>query len=332
MKTVAIGIENLCVPCHASCKYCLLSSCHRATGVSYERGKAFARRFYEELQAKRPDLGMYYYIGYCMDTPDLADYIRFSREIGSPAGKFLQFNGFSFREEQKIRELLQMVVQEGIERIDLTFYGTQEYHDRFAGRSGDFDFLLQILDAANAEGLTVDVSLPLTRENADQADDLLDVLSGYHLGNIFIFLPHSKGRGRVLNGQRLTREEFEGLSGRVKSHFSKVTYMTEGAWIRQGQWPETERRTLTLCLTPDNIEMLESMSVEEIITHLEELDDQYTAQMPAAGVLAAQYGEKSGERMFRIRDLLLLWQQRYLQEHPEIYDMNEETHHFSVHA
>lgn len=330
MKTTSIGIENLCVPCHASCRYCLLCSCRKATGVSYRRGRDFARRVYEELGAKRPDLHLFYYIGYCMDTPDLTDYIRFSREIGSPAGRFLQFNGLAFRSGEETEKLIRLVKAEGVESIDLTFYGTREYHDRFAGRAGDFAFLLDILVAANRGGLRADVSLPLTRESLGQTDKLLNVLDGYEVGRKFIFLPHSKGRGRVLDGQRLTREEFDGLSRRVKDCFSKAAYLSEREWLERAEWEQPEGRSLTLCLTPDNIEKLETMPVEELVAYLEGLDDQYYAQVPAIAELAARYGDKHGRQMFRIRDLHLKWQQMYLADHPGLYDMNDETHHFSV--
>ena len=330
MKTASIGIENLCVPCHASCKYCLLSSCHKATGVGYERGKRFARRLYETMREQRPDLHMFHYIGYCMDSPDLWDYICFSREIGSPAGKFLQLNGLAFRDQQETERFIQRVKEEGIESIDLTFYGTREYHDHFAGRTGDFDFLLRILAAANKVGLKTDVSFPLTRENLLQADELLDMLAAYQLGRVYIFLPHSKGRGQVLDGQRLTRAEFDSLSHRVKSHFSKIPHLTEGEWIEKANWGAAESRTLTLCLTPDNIDELEAMTLEEIIRYLEGIDDEYDAKMPSIGVLAEQYGVKTSDRMFRIRDLHLKWQKMYLQDLPDIYDMNDETHHFSI--
>lgn len=332
MKTAALGIENLCVPCHAFCRYCLLSSCGKAPGVDYERGKRFARRLWEEGAVKRPDLRVFYYIGSSMDTPDLTDHIRFSREIGSPAGRFLQFNGLALRDERETEALVRSVKAEGVESVDLTFYGLREYHDRFAGRAGDFDFLLRILSAANRAGLRCDVSLPLIRENPEQADSLLDILSGYEVGNVFAFLPHGKGRGRLLEEQRLTRAEFDGMSHRLREHFSKVPYLTEGEWIRRGEWPEAERRTLTLCLTPDNIDRLESMDLEEILRYLEGLDDEYYAKVPPVGALAERYGDKAGERMFRLRDLHLKWQQMYLADHPGIFDMNDESHHFSVRA
>lgn len=333
MKTTAIGVENLCVPCYAFCKYCLLSSCKKATGVDYERGKRFARRLRNELEEVRPDLRFFYYIGYCMDTLDLTDYIRFSQEIESPSGRFLQLNGLALRDEKETERLIQTVRDEGVERIDLTFYGVRDYHDHFAGRAGDFDFLLRILNAANRVGLRADVSFPLTRENVNQADELLDVLSAYQLNNVFIFLPHSKGRGRALNDQRLSKAEFDGMSDRVKSHFSKVRYQTEAQWLRENAWPQTEERTLTLCLTPDNIERLEAMTAEEIVAYLECLDDVYYSAVPSMAELAQMYGDGTSDRLFRIRDLYLKWQQMYLREHgTEIYDMNEESHHFSVHT
>lgn len=38
MRTVSIGIENLCVTCACRCAYCLLSYDGRPVGVEYGRG------------------------------------------------------------------------------------------------------------------------------------------------------------------------------------------------------------------------------------------------------------------------------------------------------
>ena len=35
MKTVSFGIANDCVPCHSHCRYCLLDSCGKTTGMDY---------------------------------------------------------------------------------------------------------------------------------------------------------------------------------------------------------------------------------------------------------------------------------------------------------
>ena len=48
--------------------------------------------------------------------------------------------------------------------------------------------------------------------------------------------------------------------------------------------------------------------------------------------LAAKYGDPGNEQLFRIRDLVLKWQQRFIADTGNtIYDMHDESHHFSVH-
>ncbi len=331
MKTVSLGIENLCVPCHAHCRYCLLSSCGKVSGVSYERGKQLAARLFREVQEKRPDLSFFHYIGYCMDSEYLLDYIKFSQEIDSPSAKFLQLNGLAMRDDEETERFVAQLAAAGIEIIDLTFYGLREYHDRFAGRAGDFDSLIRILRAAEEKGLGVHVSVPLTKENVHQIDRLIALLKDLHPGETSLFLPHSKGRGRSLNQLRLEANDLICLSEAARAHLSN--YRTEGEWLADGEaWGNPRRRTLTLALTPVEIDRFESMTLEEILDFLEKLDDQYYASIPSAEELAALYGDRSGTRLYRrFRDLHLEWQQRYLMEHNlDIWDMNDETHHFSV--
>lgn len=330
MKTVSLGVENLCVPCYAHCRYCLLSSCGKATGVDYERGKRIAKRIYDEIQAKCPELGFFYYIGYCMDDENLIDYIRFTQKIESPSGHFLQLNGLRLRDETETNEFISELVGAGIKLIDLTFYGMQEYHDRFAGRAGDFDFLLRILKAVRQHGLKVRFSIPATKENLSQLDELVGLLEQYQTGEISVFLPHSKGRGRSLDALRLTADDLDRLSDRVRSHLSN--YRTESEWLASENLETPDTRVLTLSLTPANIEKLESMTLEEILTFLEELDARYYAALPAPEELATLYGNKAGTRLYRrLRDLQMEWQHRYLEDNNiKVWDMNDETHHFSV--
>lgn len=85
-------------------------------------------------------------------------------------------------------------------------------------------------------------------------------------------------------------------------------------------------------LTPDTLAQLENRPAEEILGMLEEMDDRYLAEMPSAKELAERYGNPGNKRLFRLRDLLLQWQQRYISENGNtVYDMHDETHHFSVH-
>lgn len=330
MKTTSLGIENLCVPCHSFCRYCLLSSSGKATGVDYHVGQKLAKRLYEEAKESCPDLHVYYYIGYCMDDPNLLDYIKFSQDTDGPSSRFMQLNGLQLRSESETEEYIDRLRRAGIESVDLTFYGTKQYHDQFAGRKGDFEFLIRILTAAHRCGLQVHISCPIHRENIDQIDDLLELLYSFQVENIYIFLPHGKGRGSSLDHLRLTSDDYSLLSDRAKLHIGK--YKTEGEWLSQLRYEEPQTRTLTLSLTPENIAGIEAMTVQEILTYLEKLDDEYYAAIPNVVELAERYGDKNGKKLYRrFRDLHLEWQKKFLEEHGQnIWDMNDETHHFSI--
>lgn len=328
MKTTSIGIENLCVSCNAFCRYCLLSSSGKTIGVDYERGKKFAKRIFDEAKKSCSDLQVFYYIGYCMDDACLVDYIKFCQETASPSAAFLQLNGLRMRDEAETKSFIAMIIDVGIKEIDLTFYGTREYHDRFAGRRGDFDYLLRILNSARGQGLKVRISIPVHKENCGQADALLRLLGTDE--NVSFFLPHSKGRGKNLNSLRLTTDDRDRLTPVLTSQLEK--YRSEGEWIQQIAKETVESRSLILSLKPENIDLLESMTLEEIIEHLEDLDDRYYAAIPSVQELATRYGDPFGKRLYRrSRDLYLEWQQKYLNDYkPDLWDMNDETHHFSV--
>lgn len=331
METVTVNIENLCVPCYCACRHCLLSSKHYATGIDYSRGEKLAKRFYDWLKIHRPEISGMYYIGYCMDTPELTRWIRFNKHY-NPWFNFLQFNGLNYRTSTDLTKLLRDVMGAGIEMIDLTFFGLASYHDRFAGRKGDFQWLLQILDAASAEGLAINGSICLTKENIDQIPELIQLLRVSGLKKYILFLPHSKGRGKHLKHLRLTAEELNALPEDILLHFMKTPHLTQEQWLSKDSLPLLEKRNLTLSLTPDNIEMLEGMTPEEMLEYIERKDDLYYHATPTAEELAQMYGDPSSHQLYRYRDLLLQWQQEYWQAHIlTIDDMNDERYDFSIH-
>ena len=179
MKTVSVHVMDLSVPCANRCRYCLLSYDGRVNGVGLDRSMAYAQGFHDWLRENRPELNFLYGWGYSMEHPRLAEAIRFCRSLGCATGEFLQFDGMAMRTQAELRELLTMLRREGIRLIDLTFYGTEDYHDRFAARKGDYRLMMDTLAAANEVGLDVTISIALTRENSGQLNELLQAL-GQH--------------------------------------------------------------------------------------------------------------------------------------------------------
>ena len=329
MKTVSINVMNLCVPCANRCRYCLLSYDGKVTGVDYSRSKAYAKRFYDWLKANRPDLSFLFGFGYSMEHPDLLDAIDFCRSIGSATGEFLQFDGMKFRADGELELLLRQLKDHGIKLIDLTFYGTEEYHDRFAARKGDYRLMMRTLATANQVGLDVTVSIPLTHENANQTDILLAELTQYRPQRIACFIPHSEGRGHLLDPIRFSADDYSQISEDVKGRVNWNRFRTESDWLVSG-FPKNEKRVLTVSLTPENTDFFEKLSFEKTIAYLEKLDDDYYAAVPSVEDLANIYGDPNSDRYYSARDLYLSYQRRYIADHNiRIYDMNDERQCFS---
>ena len=330
MKTVSINISSLCVPCENRCRYCLLSWDGRLRGLAYDRSAAYARRFQKWLKANRPELNFAFYYGYSMEHPELLESVDFLREIGSPGGKFLQFDGMKFRTEPELRQLLGELKAHGIELINLTFYGTRDYHDRFAARKGDFDYMMATLRIAAEVGLDVEVGIPLTRENAQQAEKLVNLVGRYRPVRIFCFVPHGEGRGETLEPIRFRQDDYDALPERVRELLNRQKYRPEGEWIRENTFSDPEKRVLTLNLTGENAAYFESMPFAEVISYLEKLDDAYYAAVPDLPTLAAMYGDENGVCFYSERDLYLTYQRRYIREHGlSVTDMNNECGCFS---
>ena len=329
MKTRSIAVQNLCIPCENRCRYCLLSYDGKLRGVSYDRSERYAKRFYDWIQANLPEASFQFYFGYSMEHPRLLEAIDFMKRIGAAGGEFLQFDGMKFRSGTEIDELLSGIRQHGIRLIDMTFYGSREYHDRFAMRSGDFDYMIEIIHRAAAIGLDAQVSLPLTQENAGQADELVSMFESLTLKNLFCFVPHSEGRGASLDKVRLTLSDYEKLGERVKRRFNRKRFLTEREWIERHALPRYESRAITVSLTPQNIDRLEAQPFEETIAEIESLDDAYHAALPELASLTNLCGNPGSDAFYSARDLIQHYQRKFIKDHNlNLYDIHDERQHF----
>lgn len=310
MKTTSLNILNLCVPCYNHCKYCLLSWDGKCVGIDYTRSVEYARRFYLWLKNNHPEINFVYFFGYSMEHPDLPAAIKFMQETGSHGGEFLQLDGMRMRSKDELRELLGSIKEAGIKLIDFTFYGTQEYHDRFAGRKGDFELMMNTLEIALETCLNVEVGIPITKENIAQTDALIKMLPSDKI-KIFLFTPHSGGRGIHLLESKITINDYDNLSAAAKKHFNRSNNKTPTEWL-ETDLPEAENRVLTLSLMPSNIEHLEQISFDSALKELETADDEYYSNVPDFKTLLKMYAVSNDRHLYTKKDLYILYRRRYI--------------------
>lgn len=207
------------------------------------------------------------------------------------------------------------VQRAGVTTVDATFYGLREYHDRFAARKGDFDFLLEIIRCAALLGLNTQASFVALEDNKQQLPGLLDLLASLGCTSVHGFIQDFRGNGAKLDGKRLTKESYDALPLMVKEKISVSRHKTEAQWLSGSSFSAPENRRLVLALRPDNIDMLEAMSCDQIIDYLLELDDNYHRLLPDISVLAKQYGDNCGTKLYRQRDLWWKWSKAYISDH-----------------
>ena len=329
MQTVSVNVMTLCVPCENRCRYCLLSYDGKTVGANYERSKQYALKFYNWLKNNRPDLSFVFGFGYSMEHPNLLEEIKFLQSINSPTGEFLQFDGMKFRSAEELYGFLTSLKEQGIKLIDLTFYGDREYHDKFAVRKGDFDYLIEILKTANAVGLHVQVGLALTSENASQINTLVEKIASFTPQRIFLFVPHSEGRGKSLENVRFSKKDYDLLDNNAKTLLNLNKFKTESDWLRTEYIPP-KKRMISFSLTDENLEELENTPFDKAISKLEKLDDEYYSVIPDFVTLAKLYGDKTCNKFYSQRDLYLKYQQRYIEENGiKVYDVNDERQSFA---
>lgn len=323
MKTTSLNILNLCVPCYNHCKYCLLSWDGECLGIEYERSVAYARKFYDWLKEFHKDINFTYYFGYSMDHPDLPNAIRFLQETNSPGGEFLQFDGMQMRTREELDALLTRIADLGVKLIDFTFYGTKEYHDKFAGRKGDFELMMDSMEIALEKGLNVEVGIPITKVNLSQIDALLSQLPQDKI-KIFIFTPHSGGRGIQLLDAKITVDDYENLSSNAKRYFDRNRNQTPAEWL-SNQGPAPKNRVLTLSLLPSNIDHLEKRSFEDTLRDLEKLDEDHYDKIPDFQNLLERYADPEDIHLYSKKDLFLLYRKRYIEDEKiSVLDVTDE--------
>ena len=87
--------------------------------------------------------------------------------------------------------------EEGIKSLNFTAYGLRDYHDRFAGRKGDFDLLLRMMNASCEAGIPFTTGVPITKENIQTIDELVTILKEAGNRKISLFVPHEEGQEKI---------------------------------------------------------------------------------------------------------------------------------------
>ncbi len=138
-----------------------------------------------------------------MSRPDIYDLAKFADSLGmrvvmAPCGPML--NSKSVRK----------IISSGIKAISISLDGADaKTHDSFRGTEGAFDSALNAIRCAREAGLPFQINTTVSKINADQLPDMLDlaVREGAETLDLFFLVP--TGRGKTLETLALSPRESE---------------------------------------------------------------------------------------------------------------------------
>lgn len=282
---------------------------------------AFVDRFIEWAKA-RPD-GLRVQTGFLPSYDcDLETFQLLSRWFESNIGSrinWIPLGGLTMRGEEEMRRWLGERQEVGLVGISGTFVGHGAVHDRWNGRRGDFDFLMQTIRTGIRLGLkhtnqhlVIKDSLPLVGESIAMFDELPAPDAGRSLRLPF-FIGHSVHH----ETQRLDEGDRANLPKSIIDLFqSSVLLRSEREWIDVIQLEDETPVNLVLRLELDtkNIGQLEKLSCEDIFIDLESRARATLSKLPSKQELARSYADPSGNRIYTFAaDMDRRWIHRFLE-------------------
>jgi hypothetical protein len=302
-------------PCAHVCRYCLISESRKRSALPFSRFEQLVHRFHDWKQAERPDLEIGIFVGpsFDYDLETLKGVARL-RERRGMKFRILNLGGLRIRRGDELTAWLQERQDAGMVGLHTSLAGFGAIHDRWNGRTGDFDYQLTVLRLGGERGMIRQEKLFLTKNTLplfDQQLDLLDTLPGEsHSRSASPFF--YAGLATRYEDERLTEDDRDNLPERINELRSGkfATWLSEREWIPVMRETATQPRSLLLKLDVDesNIDRLETMSCEEIFDERElAYQDSYRA-IPALDELCDRYGDRENRRIYTMsRDVEGRW-------------------------
>jgi hypothetical protein len=179
METSGIWVHADILPCRNRCGYCQVGR-KTIDNVSFARLAALVDRFAEwKEKHENPEFRVGHWFGYTHDF-DLATMIE-EKRLRALAGWNLEvilLGGLADRSEKEMRNWLTERFEAGFTTVIASFMGHGPFHDRRAGRRGDFERLMNIQRIAAELGMTLRQRIFLTQNTLRFVDELLEKLDG----------------------------------------------------------------------------------------------------------------------------------------------------------
>jgi hypothetical protein len=299
-------------PCAHICRYCLVSETRKGSKLSFARFERLVHRFHDWKASGETDIDIRTFVGPSLDY-DIDTLKGVGRLRARRGAKFeiVNLGGLRIRDADALAAWIDERQAAGITGFHTSLAGSDEIHDRWNGRVGDFAYQISILRMAGERGMVRQERLFLTQNTLPLFDRLLDIMEGIpgEVRSRIVTPFFYAGLARRYEDHRITEDIRDALPERI----AKLRRGRFGDWRSEREWipilmeNASEPRKLAMKLD-GNIEELESASCEEIFAEREQLYREEYRRMPSFEELCTRYGDPDGRKVYMLpRDLEQKW-------------------------
>jgi hypothetical protein len=212
--------------------------------------------------------------------------------------------GLPWRSDNELQTWLLMLRDEfGLKGLVATLSGAGAVHDRWNGKSGNFDLLMSTLRIGGRLGLGLSARLLITRSTLPCLDELHESLSSLPGGCTPSYAPfYYSGFAARFEDERITEDIRDSFLAKLYVDVGcKIEkWFSEREFIEQILIQEEQRGSifLNLVLTDETIDYIESTSCDEIVTDLEQRTRAAYAALPTLHELCETYGDRTNRLVY----------------------------------
>jgi len=326
----SIGFLLHIYPCCNHCRYCCWPK--HLDNLPFYRYVRVMERFldWKEREGRVKTISSHILWTHALMTYDQSKKFRELSFRGGYHPLELQMDGCIFMPEDDLERILEGHRRAGYDRYSMTLTGFRDLHDLWAGRKGEFDFLMLMAKIAARLGYERQENILISQSSIPQLQQLTDCLDSLSGKRIRFVKPVGYGMAsHYMEKERITRADiprippnllpytdfaFDDKSGVHPYRLVK----TEKEWISwiQNHSVEVQHNTsLGIHMESGNIDYLESASCDDICKEYFEQHIKELQQMPEIVALCDKYGDPSNEKLYHLYEIDSKWTHAYRVEH-----------------
>lgn len=192
-----VVVWNVCRHCNMSCPHCYAAAAYRPSPEDLSTEEAM--RLLEDMAGCGVRI-VIFSGGEPLLRPDLLELLAHARRVG--IAPQLSTNGV-FIDDDCARRL----AAAGVAYVGVSIDGIPEFNDRYRGMDGGYAAACRGLRSARAAGMRTGLRMTLTKRNAAQLVQMLEVATDLAVDRFYVSHLLYSGRGRRMASEDLSRAE-----------------------------------------------------------------------------------------------------------------------------